>query len=144
MRKRTAHRWQLTLTMLIGVFVAVGSFWLVQLVNQSGQEQQADQFANEPDYIIDRFSLVRMTKEGKSTRSYVCLSAGHPFSSSTMRTSCGACLVSDSSRPEAPQKHQHAGGASPPASAMIRFTMFTSTRNTNRASQSTEAAFVRY
>lgn len=65
MRKRTAHRWQLTLTMLIGVFVAVGSFWLVQVVNQSGQEQQADQFANEPDYIIDRFSLVRMTKEGK-------------------------------------------------------------------------------
>nr|WP_315397785.1 LPS export ABC transporter periplasmic protein LptC [uncultured Duganella sp.] len=65
MRKRTAHRWQLTLTMLIGVFVAVGSFWLVQLVNQSGQDQQADQFLNEPDYIIDRFSLVRMTKEGK-------------------------------------------------------------------------------
>ena len=65
MRKRTAHRWQLTLTMIIGVFVAVGSFWLVQVVNQSGQEQQADQFLNEPDYIIDHFSLVRMTKEGK-------------------------------------------------------------------------------
>jgi lipopolysaccharide export system protein LptC len=65
MRKRTAHRWQLTLTMVIGVFVAVGSFWLVQVVNQSGQGQQADQFRNEPDYIIDRFSLVRMTKEGK-------------------------------------------------------------------------------
>lgn len=65
MRKRTAHRWQLTLTLMIGVFVAVGSFWLVQVVNQSGQEQQADQFRNEPDYIIDRFSMVRMTKEGK-------------------------------------------------------------------------------
>lgn len=65
MRKRTAHRWQLTLTLVIGVFVAAGSFWLVQLVNQSGQEQQLDQFRNEPDYIIDRFSMVRMTKEGK-------------------------------------------------------------------------------
>lgn len=64
MRKRTAHRWQLTLTMVLGVFVAVGSFWLVQVVNQSGQGLQADQFRNEPDYIIDRFSLVRMTKEG--------------------------------------------------------------------------------
>ena len=65
MRKRTAHRWQLMLTIGIGLFVAAGSFWLVQLVNQSGQEQQLDQFRNEPDYIIDRFSMVRMTKEGK-------------------------------------------------------------------------------
>ena len=65
MRKRTAHRWQLTLIMMIGVFVAVGSFWLVQVVNQAGDEAQADLFRNEPDYIIDRFSLVRMNKEGQ-------------------------------------------------------------------------------
>ena len=31
-----------------------------------------------------------------------------------MRTSCGACLVSDSPRPDAPQKHQHADDSSPP------------------------------
>jgi lipopolysaccharide export system protein LptC len=65
MRKRTAHRWQLTLIMMVGVFVALGSFWLVQVVNQAGEEQQADQFRNEPDYIIDRFSLVRMNKTGQ-------------------------------------------------------------------------------
>jgi lipopolysaccharide export system protein LptC len=65
MRKRTAHRWQLTLIMMIGVFVAAGSFWLVQVVNQAGGEGQADMFRNEPDYIIDRFSLVRMNKEGQ-------------------------------------------------------------------------------
>jgi len=65
MRKRTAHRWQLTLIMMIGVFVAAGSFWLVQLVNQAGGEAQADMFRNEPDYIIDRFSMVRMNKEGQ-------------------------------------------------------------------------------
>jgi lipopolysaccharide export system protein LptC len=65
MRKRTAHRWQLTLIMVIGVFVAAGSFWLVQLVNQAGGEAQADMFRNEPDYIIDRFSMVRMNKEGQ-------------------------------------------------------------------------------
>ncbi|HEX5344653.1 MAG TPA: LPS export ABC transporter periplasmic protein LptC [Duganella sp.] len=65
MRKRTAHRWQLTLIMMVGVFVAVGSFWLVQVVNQAGQEAEADKFRDEPDYIIDRFSTVRMNKEGK-------------------------------------------------------------------------------
>ena len=65
MRKRTAHRWQLTLIMMVGVFVAVGSFWLVQVVNQAGQQAQEDQHRNEPDYIIDRFSLVRMNKAGQ-------------------------------------------------------------------------------
>lgn len=65
MRKRTAHRWQLTIIMTVGVFVAVGSFWLVQVVNQAGQQAQADQHRNEPDYIIDRFSMVRMTKTGQ-------------------------------------------------------------------------------
>jgi lipopolysaccharide export system protein LptC len=65
MRKRTAHRWQLTWMLVIGVFVAVGTGWIVQLINQSGQETEQDQFRSEPDYIIDRFSVVRMTKEGK-------------------------------------------------------------------------------
>ncbi len=65
MRKRTAHRWQLTIVMVVGVFVAVGSFWLVQVVNQAGQQAQEDQHRNEPDYIIDRFSLVRMNKSGQ-------------------------------------------------------------------------------
>jgi lipopolysaccharide export system protein LptC len=65
MRKRTAHRWQLTLIMMVGVFVALGSFWLVQVVNQAGEAAQADRFRNEPDYIIDRFSLVRMNKLGQ-------------------------------------------------------------------------------
>ena len=65
MRKRTAHRWQLTVIMLVGVFVAVGSFWLVQVVNQAGQEARSDQHRNEPDYIIDRFSMVRMNKAGQ-------------------------------------------------------------------------------
>lgn len=65
MRKRTAHRWQLTLIMMIGVFVAVGSAWLVQVVNSSGQSAEVDKFREEPDYIIDRFSLVRMNKSGQ-------------------------------------------------------------------------------
>ncbi len=65
MRKRTAHRWQLTLIMMVGIFVALGSFWLVQVVNQAGDSEQADRFRNEPDYIIDRFSLVRMSKNGQ-------------------------------------------------------------------------------
>jgi lipopolysaccharide export system protein LptC len=65
MRKRTAHRWRLTLILVVGTFVALGSFWLVQVVNQSGQEAVADQHRNEPDYIIENFSLVRLSKAGQ-------------------------------------------------------------------------------
>jgi len=65
MRKRTAHRWRLTLIMVIGTFFAFGSFWLVQVVNQSGEQALADQHKNEPDYIIERFSFVRLSKDGK-------------------------------------------------------------------------------
>lgn len=65
MRKRTAHRWRLSITMVAGVLFAFGSFWLVQLMNRGDEELLADKRLNEPDYIIDQFSVVRMTKEGR-------------------------------------------------------------------------------
>jgi lipopolysaccharide export system protein LptC len=65
MRKRTAHRWRLSLIMLIAIVFALGTFWLVQVVNQSGQQAQEDQHRNEPDYIVERFSFVRMNKAGQ-------------------------------------------------------------------------------
>ncbi|MES2265014.1 MAG: LPS export ABC transporter periplasmic protein LptC [Pseudomonadota bacterium] len=65
MRKQTAHRWRLIITLLLGVSAAFGTFWLVQLLNQSAEEMQADKRLNEPDYIIENFSFVRMSKDGK-------------------------------------------------------------------------------
>ncbi len=65
MRKKNAHRWRLSLTMLLFLLVALGTFWLVELMNQSGQEMQADRHRNEPDYIIERFSFVRMNQAGQ-------------------------------------------------------------------------------
>lgn len=63
--QRTAHRWRLIMVIATGVFVACGSFWLVQLMNQGDEAILGDKRLNEPDYIIDRFSVVRMTKDGK-------------------------------------------------------------------------------
>ncbi|NRR31956.1 LPS export ABC transporter periplasmic protein LptC [Oxalobacteraceae bacterium] len=65
MRKINAHRWRLTLTLLVFVFLAFATFWLVEVMNQTGQELQADSHRNEPDYIIDRFSFVRMNAAGR-------------------------------------------------------------------------------
>jgi lipopolysaccharide export system protein LptC len=62
--KRTAHRWRLLTLMLTAVFCAFGSFWLVQVMQ--GEENRPGAGAgNEPDYIIDNFSWVRMSETGK-------------------------------------------------------------------------------
>src|SRR5438067_12844463 len=62
--KRTAHRGRLLAVMLTGVFFAFGSFWLLQ-VTQGDQSGPNINVGNEPDYIIDNFSFVRMTEAGQ-------------------------------------------------------------------------------
>jgi lipopolysaccharide export system protein LptC len=62
--KRTAHRWRLLALMLIAVFCAFGSFWLVQVM-QGEESLPGANAGNEPDYIIDNFSWVRMSESGK-------------------------------------------------------------------------------
>jgi lipopolysaccharide export system protein LptC len=63
--QRTAHRFRLSIGMLLALFAAVGSFWILELLNRAGEEMQADMRMNEPDYIVERFSFVRLNKEGK-------------------------------------------------------------------------------
>ena len=62
--KRTAHRGPLLALMLAGVFAAFGSFWLLQVM-QGDQSGPNINVGNEPDYIIDNFSFVRMTETGR-------------------------------------------------------------------------------
>jgi lipopolysaccharide export system protein LptC len=63
--KRTAHRWKLLTIMMIATFCAFGSFWLVQLMEQEDGDARLGGPMDEPDYIVENFSFVRMTPEGK-------------------------------------------------------------------------------
>jgi lipopolysaccharide export system protein LptC len=63
--KRTAHRGRLATIMTLGVAFALGSFWLVQVINQGDLGRQGEGVQNEPDYIVEQFSFVRMTPAGK-------------------------------------------------------------------------------
>ena len=63
--KRTAHRWRLLTVMLTAVFFAFGSFWLVQLMSREEGPTQVGGPLNEPDYIVENFSFVRMDDSGK-------------------------------------------------------------------------------
>lgn len=62
--KRTAHRWRLLTVMLLGVFCAFGSFWLLQAMRQD-EDTQAAARHNDPDYIVENFSFVRMSETGQ-------------------------------------------------------------------------------
>ncbi len=63
--KRTAHRWRLLATMLAALFFALGSFWLLQAMRGGEEGARVVGRSAEPDYIVDNFSFVRMTKTGK-------------------------------------------------------------------------------
>ena len=65
MDKRTAHRWPLLVTITLGIFFALGSFWLLQVMQRGDGKIDAADAGNEPDYIVEKFSFVRMTPEGK-------------------------------------------------------------------------------
>lgn len=61
--KRTAHRWRTLGLMLTAVFFAFGSFWLLQAI-QADDPGTGANAVNEPDYIVENFSFVRMTETG--------------------------------------------------------------------------------
>ena len=65
MHKRTAHRWQLGSTIIGGVVLALASFWLVEVITREDLVSPANGLKTEPDYIVDKFSFVRMTPQGK-------------------------------------------------------------------------------
>ena len=63
--KRTAHRWQVGAMLLGGAVLALGSFWLVQVINGGDIGKPSDPLKGEPDYVVEKFSFVRMTPAGK-------------------------------------------------------------------------------
>jgi lipopolysaccharide export system protein LptC len=65
MHKRTAHRWRLGTIMMVGAVFALGSFWLVQVINRGELAGAAEGLKTEPDYIVEKFSFVRMTLAGQ-------------------------------------------------------------------------------
>lgn len=62
--KRTSHRWQVGATIGVAILFALGSFWLVEVINR-GDFAANNTSKSEPDYIVEGFSVVKMTTGGK-------------------------------------------------------------------------------
>jgi lipopolysaccharide export system protein LptC len=55
---------RLALFIGLGAVFALGSFWLVQVMNGSDMALQIDRERGESDYFVDNFSIVRMAPNG--------------------------------------------------------------------------------
>jgi len=64
-KQRTAHLWRLMGTILALTFLALGSFWLSRVMNQGRGGGPSDPRLSEPDYYVNNFSFVRMSKLGQ-------------------------------------------------------------------------------
>jgi lipopolysaccharide export system protein LptC len=62
---RTAHRARIGLVLMLLTIVAAGSFYVVQLLEMQGDAMRVGPMSNEPDYIVEGFSAVRMSPEGQ-------------------------------------------------------------------------------
>jgi lipopolysaccharide export system protein LptC len=60
-----AHRWRMIFTVLGAVVFALGSFWLLEVMNKSSQDVNGSKKLDEPDYFVTNFSMVRMDLQGK-------------------------------------------------------------------------------
>ncbi len=64
MHKKTAYRWRLSAVLMAGVVFAVGSFWLLTIMQGNEADMHAAAMRNEPDYIVEKFSFVKMSEGG--------------------------------------------------------------------------------
>ncbi|HEY1043606.1 MAG TPA: LPS export ABC transporter periplasmic protein LptC [Telluria sp.] len=63
-RKRTAHRWRFGAIFGACLALALGSFYIAQLMTAQDMEMMSDAHKGEPDYIVENFSAVRMSPDG--------------------------------------------------------------------------------
>ncbi len=64
--RRNTSRYRLILTLSGAIGLALGSFWLLQLVNKQAASTTPDGRQNEPDYYVEKFNFVRMSKTGEA------------------------------------------------------------------------------
>lgn len=63
---RTAHRLRLTLMLVLAGALALGSFWVLELMRKSAEDSLPQAVRSEPDYFVENFSFVKMSPSGSA------------------------------------------------------------------------------
>ncbi len=61
---RPPNRFSLVVLIALGAALALGSFWVLEVMRRSSSASIPDVPRTEPDYYVEKFSFVRMSKTG--------------------------------------------------------------------------------
>ena len=64
--RRAGNRYRMLLLLGLGIGLALGSFWLLEVMQKSAVGTQPNALKNEPDYYVENFNFVRMSKTGEA------------------------------------------------------------------------------
>lgn len=64
--RRAGNRYRMLLLLGLGIGLALGSFWLLEVMQKSAINAQPNALNNEPDYYVENFNFVRMSKTGEA------------------------------------------------------------------------------
>lgn len=63
---RAAVRFRLSIVLALGAALALGSFWVLEVMHKSVNDSLPDLPRNEPDYYVEKFNMVRMSETGQA------------------------------------------------------------------------------
>ncbi|MES2935357.1 MAG: LPS export ABC transporter periplasmic protein LptC [Pseudomonadota bacterium] len=61
---KSANRLRLAILLAIGLFFAAGSYWLLEVVRKNARDAGSTTRPNKPDYFVEQFNFVRLSKTG--------------------------------------------------------------------------------
>ncbi|MFC5472975.1 LPS export ABC transporter periplasmic protein LptC [Paraherbaspirillum soli] len=63
---RSAYRFRFILLLVLVTLLALGSFWLVQVMRKDTEDMLPHQTRTEPDYYVEKFNYVQMSLSGQA------------------------------------------------------------------------------
>lgn len=61
---RAVRRFRLVVVMALMIALALGSFWILEVIRRSSSDYVPDVARSEPDFYVENFSYVKMSKTG--------------------------------------------------------------------------------
>jgi lipopolysaccharide export system protein LptC len=63
---RTTDRYRIVVLIALCSALALGSFWMREVIRKSGNDPVAEAARSEPDYYVEKFNFVKMSKTGEA------------------------------------------------------------------------------
>jgi lipopolysaccharide export system protein LptC len=63
---RPARRFSMAMLLALCAALALGSFWMLEVMRKAGEDNAPAGARTEPDYFVDDFTFVRMSKTGQA------------------------------------------------------------------------------